>query len=885
MNSIQSSASFGSLASSDDLPLETNMKRPLAFTSQTITSQKQFLVDAVLYPKGIEHPTNFCLGRSTANAAVRAPYPCGSKLTASATSPTAPKAAAAGDSTSPRSPGTPPGGFGAPRNATSPTTNLLRQGLGAFLTANGIVHLDLRHSAHFSGGTLAESLLEELRDNVLSNSLATEASSQTSPEASTGPSGSRRSRAIAVTLLLPSAIAGRQQANESDLSLLDAFALIAQAPLAKQRGTSKELTVDEVARTWPSLDVPTSTTSVRMTVVAGTDDVTSYLSTIGIRTSGTEWFRSAGLCISYVNFSRKLRHELVQVSSSTQPTLKKSVKVIQEAASALQVASKHQLVLPFSFVTDCTLDTVITDRATEPTSAFLDFQRELQQRFYNLHLCEPFVELAKSTLSTLDFYGGHRFVRIVPRNVQQFRDEDPSHAIGILLSSHEPTLESYLRRCRAETPRQPCTGVWPPYSLLDPENEEPSANITVLWFKPEIQCIGGDLSLFGPRPRIGAPVTELANSCINRLVPSLAPVERLLAGGNWILPVTRLSVLPANGPYAQTLYNSFAGFMKATIDRLAGIDLPPTMFDDEEELRPTTPMEAETRAYLGHVLGLQVGHPATALGEIYSAMQLDAKHGRIASSAFHTLVTAGLFKYGEDCNVETLFQLCLDAMETDAGAAGEAAGGSSSVVVAIAPQPSETDQTDDLEHLLANAESRAAVFELARLSNEARVDVPLVANPDDDADLRWQNMRSILVAAWKVQKTGDLDEHMKANPKFRSRVEKKRAKLVSNPEETWTQLAGTLLACCFDENYDVFLYDGKRVLRRIDRSATTMEAPTVYDLVPEVAVSKLLALKKKPCVMVLVEEGGVAMIPPIKKKKRERASVKVEEVEEVVGGA
>ena len=72
------------------------------------------------------------------------------------------------------------------------------------------------------------------------------------------------------------------------------------------------------------------------------------------------------------------------------------------------------------------------------------------------------------------------------------------------------------------------------------------------------------------------------------------------------------------------------------------------------------------------------------------------------------------------------------------------------------------------------------------------------------------------------------------------------------------------------------------MLRRIDRSVTTMEAPTVYDLVPEVAVSKLLALKKKPCVVVLVEDGGVVMIPPAKKKKRDRASVKVEEV---VGGA
>ena len=871
------SASFGSISSDrtyDELPLETNMKRPTAFSAQSITASKQFLSDSVLYPKGLEHPSNFCIGRSPENTAVRAPYPCGSKLTASATAATSPTP----DSSSPRSPGTPPpGGFSTPRNATSPTTNLLRQGLGAFNTANGIVHLDVRQAAHFQGGTLAQSLMEELRDHIASTAPATEPS-QHAPEAPTGPHGSRRSRSMAVTLLLPTAIAGRQQANENNLSLLDALALIAQAPLSKRRAASVEQAVDEVARTWPSADTHTTTTSVRLSVVAGADDVTSYLSTLGIKTSGVEWLRSAGLCVSYVNSSRKIQHDLVQVTSSTQPTLEHSINAIQEAASALQVSTKFGLVLPHVFVSNGALAAAVADRASEPTSVFLDLQRDLQQRFYNLHLCEPFLELSKATIASLEFEGGHHFVRVVPRSAQ-FRDEDPSHAIGILLSSHEPTLDGYLRRCRAETPREPCSGTWPPYSLLDPENEEPSANISVLWFKPEVQTVGGDLSLFGPRSRIGAPVTELANSCINRLVPSLAPVQRLLAANYWVLPVTQRSVLPANGPYAQALYNSFAAFMKATIDRLAGIELPAPVYEEDEEApRSTTLMEAETRSYLGHVLGLQVGHPATALGEIYSAMQLDAKHGRLASSAFHTLVTAGLHKYGDDCNVETLFQLCLEGMETDADG-GEAAGASTNAAAAAAPPPPETD---DLEHLLANVESRPTVLELAKLADEGRLNVALVANPDDDADLRWTNTRSILVAAWKVQKTGNLDEHMKANPKFRSRVEKKRAKLVSNPDETWTQVAGTLLACSFDENYDVFFYDGKRVLRRIDRSVTTMEAPTVYDLVPEVAVSKLLALKKKPCVLVFVEETGVVMIPPTKKKKRDRASVKVEEV---VGGA
>ena len=877
-------SSFSSdLNSVEDGPLSSDLARPEFFDVHRILANKQFLQDVVTLPVGLEHPTHFGSGRSEANAAVRAPFPCGSKITRSA-SP-ALGTAGAGGASSPRSPTSPH--CSSPHNPNDEAHNLLRVQLGGFVTANGIAHLDARWQSHAKGSLLATSAVAELQDHIKTKAAVAAAAAaaqanaqlgmptqptqptQSSQPIATGPHGSRKSRAVAVTLLLPSSIAGRTQGNSMDLLLLDAFALIAQASTA--RTTKNRDLADEVAKSWPSEILATTTTVVRMSTAAGATTVTEFLTATGVTTKGVEWLRSPSLCISFVDATGSaIDTKLANINNDGCKTLQQAVEAIQEAAAFIQVATNHLLTLPCGLIDRDALTNTIAERGDTATSAFLEFQAELQLRFQQLHLTPPFNE-CRDAVNRLDFKGGkttdHHFVRVVKRG--HFQECDRSHAIGILLSSHEPTLETYLRRCRREEPRQMGQN-WPVYGLKHPESEEFYIDISVLYFKHELSCVGGDLSLFGPRNLIGTPLTEVANCVVNRVVPALTPVARLLDAGFWVCPVTRRSVLPAQGAFANFFHTVFQNFMGATLDRLAGQEVYSTLEvlpPEEPPLVATTLLDAETRAWMGHVLGLQVGHPATSLASIYEGLRMDSKEQSLSSSAFRVLVTAGLLRYGGDCNLEFLFHKCLEALE-------DAKTGEAAAAAASEEKADHAGDADDLAHLFANKEAQPKLLRLAKLAVDNPHVISLQSNDDADEATLETNTFSILRALWALREAGDFDAFVSSNTKYYKKVCKKRGKLVQNAEETWTLVLGTLLAVDCDTAFDIFCHDANgRVMRRVDRSATTLETPTIFDVAQTVPTSRLLAAPTsgaKPKLLVLVDDLCVSLIGPATAKKRKQ---------------
>lgn len=857
--SFSVSTSFGSLCSTDHLddgPLESDIGRPDFFNAHTLLYRKQWLIDVVTYPKGLENTTQIGAGRNEADTAVRAPFPCGSKLTTSA-SPVSPKTPPANGSTKfPVGRSTSPS-FTAPFNPTNEATNQLRIQLGAFVTANGISHLDARCQLHESATILANSIEQELADAKRAAAAAAEAAAGAAagtvplqPAVVAGPDGSRRSRSTAVTLLLPTAIPGRNLANSLDLALLDAFALIAQLPLTRLKGV-KDIH-DEVGKAWPSSSTTTNTiaTAVRLAVSAGACDVTDFLTKLRINTKRMDWLRAPSIVVSFLSDDGSVDHKLAQVASDG-GDLKACVLALQEAAAALQASTDSLLTLPIGFLDNDLANVALEERATDSTSPFLEFQAELQRRFHELHLPAAFNECPKE-LSTLRFDANHRFVRVVQRG-SHFHEADRQHTIGILLSSHEATLESYLKRCRREEPRRG-GGNWPIYSLLPLENEELTAAVSLLWFKIEPCSIGGDLSLFGPRSQIGCRVCEFVNCGIHRVVPSLAPVQRVLDAGYWVCPCTSRSVLPAQGPYALALHTAFESFLETTIERLTNtrMCLPPTLGDDDEDddrfdrTLPITFADAESRAYLGHILGLHVGHPSTSLSAIYHGLQVDSKNKNTSSSAFRLLVSRGLLRHGGDCNLEFLFRECLEALEGGGRQNDKAASSTNE------PPKAEEEPLDDLAHLFADDEARRKLLRLAELSTTPEK-VDLVANEDADEEILRVNSIEILKAVWKVTNAGDFDQHIHNNPKFLKTVSKRRNKLMQTAEETWVLVMSLLLAVDLDKRFTLFCYsEHGRAMRCADRSAAKIDNPGIFDVVHTVPTARLLAHSKKPKLLVSI---------------------------------
>jgi len=628
---------------SDEPPLSCDLKRPPTFDSYTICHSKPFTKELVLLPKGIESYQQPGLSRPSTGAGRRciAPYPA--------------------------------------------NADLIRQCYTAFMTANGISHLDLRQHSHMNGGILANGICAELQ-----HSIELAADKATPSLAKTGPNRSQRSRAVAVTLLLPAATAGKPALNKCQIALLNALAQIAQTPMTKSALPS--ILDGGVPKTWPSCEEPPRCTQmVRLSVVAGKDDVASYMKRMQVKSTHKDmtWATSNALCVSYTD-SKQANSAYVVLDIKQEPTVADAANSIMQALTTVQLQSASVLTLPPGMIAPDMVN--LEEPGPNDHGPFLDFQADLQRKFKELHLSRPFVEIPKAALSLLLTQDcDQRFVRVCS-NSQPWCEEDHRHNVGILYSSDDEILRFYLKRCRADVPRQWPRTTWPPYMLLPPEGEEVAANICVLWFKPESVHIGGDLNLFGPRVRPGIGVCEFNDCHVGRVMPNVASIERLRNAGFFVVPCTAQSVLPSYAPRTDVLWQSFREFLLETEQQIIEPLSCDTSTVVEPILRPQISPGAlchsENDKMYSSILSSHMGHPCATIGRAYEVLQQHAAKESTEGRAFHGLVSVGMLKFGESFSMEELMAVCVDVLTTgkDADHSQLAAASSELVVRSESPK-------------------------------------------------------------------------------------------------------------------------------------------------------------------------------------------------------
>jgi len=284
---------------------------------------------------------------------------------------------------------------------------------------------------------------------------------------------------------------------------------------------------------------------------------------------------------------------------------------------------------------------------------------------------------------------------------------------------------------------------WPPYHLTTPEGDEISANISVLWFKPEVAYVGGDLNLFGIRTTIGKEVCEFNNSCMGRIVPSIASIERIRNAGYLIIPCTAKSVAPQVSQFSSDLISSFMAFYNDTTksiqdDILHGLGSMDGTNDRRLQLGDDDDNEGNCLAdpFYCALLAGRIGHASSTIGDCYGVLQMHKKTTSVEAENFHQLLTLGMAKFGSGCQMRRLIDSCAEllAANTDSGCTGASSTGavvvrsdspkSSSVRKRSEARTTEEEapvvpkrrcSEDRMLNLLASAEHRSRILALAGL--------------------------------------------------------------------------------------------------------------------------------------------------------------------------
>ena len=668
-------------------PLESSIARPPSFHVYRTLLAAAFSNECVYLPHGLEDAANHPSIEAMPFGSKRpeAPLPCGS------------------------------GGQSASSVGTRPM-------YGAFMAASWIVHYDARvtpaqflaRGASVGAGKpakemIAHSMLSELTDAAKAGLAPGNALGRSSAK-TLGPHDSQRSRRIAATLLLPRAMSGRTRANRRDITFLDAFALIASS-------TNRPcFSVDPDGMPHSASDgggegvgagrAVALTDMVRMSVVAGGGAVASFAKTLDIASTPMfttdEWKRNTILCFSYVVGAAVLHTPLVLDDCTGVDTVVQAVRTIQNAALRGQILSKGELVLPHGFVSHdyVNVDDECDDDVSEASVAsshFLRLQAAKQHEFRRLHIRETNIDVPIDVVRQFDFDGIHgrpRFVRICSNQTNIDRLKDESHCPGMLFSTNDELMVEYLNRNRLQAPPHPWTREWPPYGLSPPLDEERHANASVLWMRIETHKVGSQLNLFFPRVLMGKEVTDAVGCRVFSVIPTLCPVESVVCSGNYVLPCTTESMLPAGaGEMASRLYNAFGRAIDESFDYLNNTKSPMTTDDarlgitnrvrqppspscslqhaavaspqnaGEEAATPSSasPTQADD-AFIAALMGAKLGHPASTCGDAYDLLQEHSASELAYSRSFHTLVAAGVSKLGAEVSMHQLMEEAASAL-------------------------------------------------------------------------------------------------------------------------------------------------------------------------------------------------------------------------------
>jgi hypothetical protein len=638
-------------------PLESALPRPAYFHVYSLLASSMFSNERVFLPFGLEDATN--IGSIEASAAekhrLQAPFPV---------APVGQAAAAAAARQQPSSAG-------------------LRPMYAAFMAANWIVHYDPRltpkqflvHSPGRSDSEMiAHSMLCELKHAAeVASAPANALGRSTNPVR--GPHESQRSRRIAATLLLPRALSGKTSANSRDIAFLNAFALIATSTNEKQASLDAD-GVPHQTPTTPTGGKPALlTNAVRMSVVVGQASVVGFAKTTGIASEepfcNSSWTQHAILCLSYVAQDSIVHLACVLDDSSSLVTTARFVRIIQNAAFRAQFATQGQLVLPHGFVAPEYVAVEDEMPGHDPDPHFLRIQAEKQREFQRLHVNETTVDVPTDVVKKLDFEFPEgrraRFARICSNKTRLDSLCDERHCPGVLFSSNEELAVEYLNRNRIEFgQRDPFSREWPPYGLSPPRDEERQANICLLWFRIETHAVGDRLNVFFPRVLMGREVTDVSNSRIFAVVPTLCAVESVVYAGNFVLPCTYHSMLPAGrSETSSRLYSAFCKAIDESFDKLRGMPCPfangpvplchaTSTGSLDGAASPSSPSSQADDDLVAALMSGRLGHPASTCGDAYELLQDHAASENSFSRAFHGLVATGLSKLGPHVSMQQL---------------------------------------------------------------------------------------------------------------------------------------------------------------------------------------------------------------------------------------
>ena len=637
-------------------PLESSIPRPSSFHVYNSLLSAPFSTEPVYLPFGLEDASNYGPAEATVGKQRRptAPFP----------------------------------GFQSVNGVG------IRPMYSAYLAATWIVYIDARVTpTQFINRDcpmkqpkeiIAHSMLSELTNAAEAGLLPSNALGR-STVVMKGPHGSQRSRRIAATLLLPRAQSGRAALNSRDVTLLDAFALIAASTNKQCFAVDKDGVPQSVELQNGATPVAL-TEVVRMSVVAGGAAVASFAKTLGIANTpifaSDEWKQAHIVCLSYVVGATVVHDPIVIPVGTSTDTAARAVRTIQNAALRAQILSKGKLVLPHGFVsTDYVANSDDDDDASEE-SHFLRIQALKQVMFRRLHIKETTIDVPLDVVKQLDSdttHGQTRFVRICSNTASIDRLKDESHCPGMIFTTNEDLMVEYLHRNRLHAPPHPWTRQWPAYGLSPPIDEERRANVSVLWMRIETQSVGAQLNLFFPRVLMGNEVTDARNSHMFTVIPTLCPIESVLCLGNYVLPCTAESMLPAgHGDMASRLYKAFCRAIDESFNYLSslkspismGINAPSDVLEQaatplQGEAQTTTPLGSPTAAddaFITALFGSKLGHPANTCGDAYELLQEHAASELAYSRSFHSLVAAGVSKLGAEISMHRLMDEAASAL-------------------------------------------------------------------------------------------------------------------------------------------------------------------------------------------------------------------------------
>jgi len=630
-------------------PLESSIPRPPSFHVYNSLLSAPFSVESVYLPYGLEDSTNSGPAEDGKHNRPTAPFP----------------------------------GFQSVNGVG------IRPMYSAYLAATWICYIDPRvnpsQCINRDGfmkqpkEMIAHSLLSEMTNAAEAGLLPSNALGR-STVVMKGPHGSQRSRRIAATLLLPRAQSGREIANYNDIKFLNAFALIATATNKQCFAVDKDGVPQSVEL--QSGETPVALTEiVRMSVVAGGSAVASFAKTLGIANTpifaSDEWKQSQIVCISYVVGETVVHAPIVLPAvSGFVLSVARAVRAIQNAALRAQILSKGNLVLPHGFVSTDYIANIDDDDAED--SHFLRIQALKQGLFRRLHIQETKIDVPLDVVKQFDSDTTHcrpRFVRICSNTASIDRLQDESHCPGMIFTTNEDLTLEYLHRNRLQALPHPWTKVWPAYGLSPAVDEERRANVSVLWMRIETHSVGAQLNLFFPRVLMGNEVTEARDSRMFTVVPTLCPIESVLCSGNYVLPCTPQSMLPAgHGDMSSRLYKAFCRAIDESFDYLNSLKSPISMAMPSDVLeQAATSLETPTAtatwtattaddAFIGALFGSKIGHPANTCGDAYDLLQEHAASELAYSRSFHSLVAAGVSKLGAGISLHTLMDEAASAL-------------------------------------------------------------------------------------------------------------------------------------------------------------------------------------------------------------------------------